>query len=144
MSRQRRRDTDPEMALRRALHARGLRFRVDAPLPGMPRRRPDLIFTRRRVAVFVDGCFWHGCPEHATSPTNNAEWWAAKLATNVARDRDTDARLAEQGWRSVRIWEHTVIGDAVRMVEDALDRTESRPHGHGQHIPGTGRSDIQQ
>ncbi|MBJ8346171.1 very short patch repair endonuclease [Antrihabitans sp. YC2-6] len=119
LSKQRRRDTAPEIALRRELHRRGLRFFVDrAPLPGL-RRRADLVFPRRRVAVYVDGCFWHRCPIHATDPKNNAEWWATKLATNVRRDRDTDARLAEAGWQVVRVWEHelpTVAADRVAQL----------------------------
>lgn len=120
MSAQRRRDTAPEVALRRALHARGLRYRVDAALPGMPRRRADILFSRVRVAVFVDGCFWHSCPQHATHPANNALWWAEKLRRNVERDRETDRHLAGQGWISVRIWEHESVETAVAMVERAL------------------------
>jgi DNA mismatch endonuclease (patch repair protein) len=91
MARQARTGTTPEMALRRELHRRGLRFRVDYgfDIDGLRRRRADLAFTRRRIAVFVDGCFWHACPQHATSPKANNSWWAAKLAGNVARDRDT-------------------------------------------------------
>ncbi|MEU3473770.1 very short patch repair endonuclease [Rhodococcus sp. NPDC006774] len=116
LSKQKRRDTKPEVALRRALHRRGLRYFVDrAPLKGM-RRRADLVFPRRKVAVYVDGCFWHSCPIHATKPRNNAQWWADKLAANVARDRDTDRRLIDEGWRVVRIWEHedpTVAADRV-------------------------------
>src|SRR3954449_1480262 len=77
MSRQARRDTAPEVALRRELHRRGMRFRVDWPLPTMPRRRADIAFTRRHIAVFVDGCFWHACPEHGTAPNSNAAWWTA-------------------------------------------------------------------
>jgi len=106
MSRQRRRDTGPELAVRRRLHALGYRYRVDRrPLPDL-RARGDLVFTRARVVVFVDGCFWHRCPQHATSPRHNGEWWRAKLDANVARDRATDRRLGEAGWRVVRIWEH--------------------------------------
>ncbi|MBF6413265.1 very short patch repair endonuclease [Nocardia cyriacigeorgica] len=106
MSRQRRAGTEPELALRRELHRRGLRYFVDrAPIRGQ-RRRADVIFPRLRVAVYVDGCFWHSCPEHATYPKNNAEWWAEKLAANVARDRATDAALAAAGWQVIRIWEH--------------------------------------
>ncbi|NKX89291.1 very short patch repair endonuclease [Nocardia coubleae] len=106
MSRQRRADTAPELALRRELHRAGLRYFVDrAPIRGQ-RRRADVVFPRRRVAVYVDGCFWHRCPEHATDPKNNAEWWAQKLAGNVARDRATDAALIEAGWQVVRVWEH--------------------------------------
>ncbi|WP_420752095.1 very short patch repair endonuclease [Rhodococcus sp. O3] len=120
MSRQRRRDTAPEVALRRELHRRGLRFFVDrAPLAGL-RRRADLVFPRRRLAVYVDGCFWHRCPVHATDPKNNSEWWAAKLAGNVARDRDTDARLAAAGWTVVRIWEHEDPLVAADRVQNAL------------------------
>lgn len=117
MSRQRTRDTEPEMLLRRELHRRGLRYRVDAPLPGLPRRRADLLFTRARVAVFVDGCFWHGCPEHKTTPAANGAWWAAKLARNVERDRETDAHLRCLGWIVLRIWEHEDIEHAATDIE---------------------------
>nr|WP_276202972.1 very short patch repair endonuclease [Jiangella muralis] len=119
MSRQRRRDTEAELSLRRVLHARGLRYRVDAALPGLPRRRADLSFPRQRLAVFVDGCFWHGCPVHKTEPKNNAAWWAAKLARNIERDRETDAHLADLGWRVVRIWEHEDPELAADLVEAA-------------------------
>src|SRR3954447_5164896 len=96
MEKQVRRDTKPELELRRAVWRLGLRYRVDiAPIPG--RRRADLVFTRAKVAVYVDGCFWHSCPTHATIPKANREWWVAKLDTNVRRDRDTDRRLAEAG-----------------------------------------------
>lgn len=120
MQRQARRDTQPELALRRELHRRGRRFFVDrAPLKGV-RRRADLVFPRRRVAVYIDGCFWHSCPLHATQPRNNAAWWAEKLAGNVARDRDTDARLIEAGWMVVRVWEHEDPMAAADRVERAL------------------------
>lgn len=120
MSAQRRRDTKPEIALRRELHRRGLRYFVDqAPIKGV-RRRADLVFPRRKVAVFVDGCFWHSCPQHATFPKNNAQWWTDKLAANVVRDRDTDARLAEQGWTVIRIWEHEDPLVAAERVQKAL------------------------
>ncbi|ORL30613.1 very short patch repair endonuclease [Prescottella equi] len=120
MRAQRRRDTAPEVALRRELHRRGARFFVDrAPLRGL-RRRADLVFPRRRVAVYVDGCFWHSCPQHATSPKNNAQWWADKLAANVVRDRDTDTRLADAGWTVVRIWEHEDPTEAADRVQVAL------------------------
>lgn len=120
MRAQRRRDTAPEVALRRELHRRGARFFVDrAPLRGL-RRRADLVFPRKRVAVYVDGCFWHSCPQHATSPKNNAQWWADKLAANVVRDRDTDARLASAGWQVVRIWEHEDPAEAADRVQAAL------------------------
>lgn len=119
MSRQARRDTAPELALRRVLHRRGLRYRVDHPLPGMPRRRADLLFTRARVAVFVDGCFWHACPIHGTMPANNQMWWTEKLRRNVARDRETDGLLAAAGWTVLRFWEHAVIEEAADVVEKA-------------------------
>jgi len=107
MRTQRRAGTNPEWAIRRLVHATGLRYRVDAPLP-IPsvRRRADMLFPRSRVAVFVDGCFWHACPIHGTRPVANAAWWAAKLNANVVRDRDTDRGLADVGWTVIRIWEH--------------------------------------
>ncbi len=120
LRKQRRRDTKPELELRREVHRRGLRYFVDrAPLKGL-RRRADLVFPRRKVAVYVDGCFWHSCPEHATKPRNNAQWWADKLAANVARDRDTDARLEAAGWTVVRVWEHEPVVAAADKVADAL------------------------
>lgn len=115
-----RRDTAPEVALRRALHAQGYRFRVIYPVPGNPRRSIDIAFTRRKVAVFVDGCFWHGCPEHGTQPRANSGWWAKKLATNKTRDRDTDRLLREAGWRVIRIWEHEDVASAIEKVQAAL------------------------
>lgn len=117
MANTRRRDTMPELALRSLLHRRGLRFWVDrAPLQGM-RRRADLVFPRAKVAVFVDGCFWHGCPQHGTWPRHNAEFWRDKIKTNVRRDRDTDERLAEAGWSVVRAWEHEPVEDVTDRVE---------------------------
>lgn len=125
MSRQRRRDTAPEVSLRRELHRRGLRFFVDrAPLPAL-RRRADLVFPRRHVAVYVDGCFWHRCPLHATDPKNNAQWWADKLAANVRRDRDTDAALTAAGWTVVRVWEHEEVSAAADRVERAVTTGET-------------------
>ncbi|ORI24360.1 very short patch repair endonuclease [Rhodococcus sp. 1168] len=127
LSKQRRRDTGPELALRRELHRRGLRYFVDrAPLKGL-RRRADVVFPRHRVAVYVDGCFWHSCPVHATSPRNNAQWWTDKLAANVARDRDTDARLDAAGWTVVRVWEHEAAQDGADKVTRALYEDGSAP-----------------
>lgn len=121
MERQSRRDTKPELALRRAAWRLGLRYRVDiAPIPG--RRRADLVFSRAKVAVYVDGCFWHSCPTHATIPKANREWWVAKLEANTRRDRDTDARLAEAGWAVVRVWEHEPVDKAARRVESVVRR----------------------
>jgi DNA mismatch endonuclease (patch repair protein) len=136
MSRQGRRDTEPELALRRELHRLGLRYRVDHPLPGMPRRRADVVFTAVHLAVFVDGCFWHACPEHATQPASNATWWSEKLKANVARDRDTDARLIEQGWCVLRFWEHADMRAAADTVED----TWRRRRGEADLSPSGSRS----
>lgn len=131
MRRQGRRDTKPEMQLRRLLFARGLRYRVDrAPLPGM-RRRADLVFGPSKVAVFVDGCFWHSCPQHATVPKNNQEWWIEKLQTNVRRDRDTDQQLHEAGWRVIRIWEHEDMEPAADRVVNAVRADPSYGDGDG-------------
>lgn len=120
MSRQRTRDTVPEVLLRRELHRRGLRYRVDAPLPGLPRRRADILFTRAKVAVFVDGCFWHGCQEHKSIPTRNGAWWAAKLVHNVERDRETDVYLSSLGWMVLRVWEHEDMTRAAADIERAV------------------------
>lgn len=106
MSRARRRDTKPELDVRRLLHARGMRYRVSYPVPGAARRTIDIAFTRARIAVFLDGCFWHGCPEHGTLPRANADWWAAKLRRNAERDAETDRVLAADGWTVLRFWEH--------------------------------------
>ena len=117
MTGQAHRDTHPELALRRLLWGRGLRYRVDvAPVKGM-RRRADVVFTRARVAVLVDGCFWHACPEHSTMPRANAEWWSAKLSANVERDRDTDRRLVDEGWHVERVWEHEPPEVAAERIE---------------------------
>lgn len=118
----RRRDTGPELALRRELHRRGLRYRVDyAPVRGL-RCRPDVVFTRARLVVFVDGCFWHSCPLHATRPAANADWWREKLDANVQRDRRNDRDLQAAGWRVLRIWEHEASSDAADRVEARLVR----------------------
>ena len=120
MSRARRRDTAPEMLVRREAHRRGLRYRVDAPLPGMPRRRADLLFPGRRIAVFVDGCFWHSCPQHVSIPRANRAWWLAKLERNTERDRETDAHLRSSGWQALRFWEHEDPGAIVDIIERAV------------------------
>lgn len=122
MQRQRRRDTKPELTLRSELHRAGLRFRVDYPLPDL-RRTGDIVFPKRRVVVFVDGCFWHGCPEHGTWPKQNADWWRDKIMANVSRDRDTDTRLADDGWTVVRVWEHDDSARSVARVRSALQES---------------------
>ena len=125
MSRQKNRDTGPEMALRRELHRRGLRYRVNYRIPELGRTRPDIAFTKQKVAVFVDGCFWHRCPDHATFPRANAEWWERKLGRNVSRDRMIDASLDRLGWRTIRIWEHEYASAAADLVEKYV-RSDSR------------------
>lgn len=116
MRRQARKDTSPELLLRRLLHAAGLRYRVAHKVPGMPRRTIDIAFTRAKVAIFIDGCFWHSCPDHATSPAANAEWWLAKLAGNQRRDRSTTEHLVDLGWEVVRIWEHEDMAVQAQVV----------------------------
>ena len=115
----RRRDTPCELAVRSAVHRLGLRFRVDWPLPGS-RRRADLAFVSARVAVFVDGCFWHGCPRHGTWPKSNADWWRSKILANVKRDLDTTQALRLNGWRVLRFWEHDDPNRAALMVRKVV------------------------
>lgn len=122
MSRAKRRDTAPELLLRRELHRRGRRFRVVVKVPGNNRRTIDIAFPRQKLAVFVDGCFWHGCPEHGTAPTANAQWWQQKLSANMARDRDTDRLLGEAGWSILRAWEHESPVEAADRVIKALEK----------------------
>ncbi len=119
----RRKDTAPELRLRRALHARGRRFRVDERVDvGAARMpRPDILFTRWRLAVFVDGCFWHCCPEHGRPPKSNGGYWSPKLARNVERDAEDAAALRTAGWAVLRIWEHVPLERAVELVERALE-----------------------
>lgn len=116
----RRRDTAPEMAVRRLLHAEGLRYRIDyQPVPTL-RRRADVVFTKRRLAVFIDGCYWHGCPAHGSLPSTNRDYWASKIAANRLRDEDTTLRLTDAGWEVARYWEHEspidIAADVVRRV----------------------------
>jgi DNA mismatch endonuclease (patch repair protein) len=118
----RRRDTPAELAIRSLIHRLGLRYRVDvSPLKGI-RRRADLVFASSRVAVFVDGCFWHGCPEHATWPKANAEFWRKKISTNKLRDADTNEVLTDAGWVVLRFWEHDDPDRCARMIANAVRR----------------------
>lgn len=126
MKKVRRTGTSAEMELRRALHARGLRYRVDAPVLSDKRRRVDIAFISARVAVFVDGCFWHGCPEHATWPASNADFWRQKIEANQRRDRDTDARLREAGWQVLRVWEHEDPEPMAMHIETLVRAVRSR------------------
>jgi DNA mismatch endonuclease (patch repair protein) len=119
MRAQPRADTAPELALRRELHRRGLRFRVGVKVPGLARRTIDIAFPARKIAVFVDGCFWHQCPVHSVPAKNNAAWWSEKLAANVARDVQTNAMLESQSWQVVRVWEHedpTAVADSIELL----------------------------
>ncbi|MEE1929778.1 very short patch repair endonuclease [Streptomyces sp. TRM 70351] len=124
------RDTRPEKVIRQLVHAHGLRYRVAArPLPGV-RRTADLVFRPARVAVFVDGCYWHGCPEHYVAPRTNPGYWSEKITKNVARDRDTDQRLTQAGWTVLRFWEHESPDDCALQIVHTV--TESR----AQRRPG--------
>jgi DNA mismatch endonuclease, patch repair protein len=134
MQRQQTRDTAPEMAVRRLLHAAGLRYRVDvAPLPNL-RRRADVVFRPAQVALFVDGCFWHGCLAHGSRRTTaNTEYWSTKVKRNQARDRDTDERLRAAGWIPLRVWEHedpsavaAMVLNTVRSRLSDADRPKSK------------------
>lgn len=116
------RDTAPEWLIRRLLHARGLRYRVAArPLPEL-RRTADMVFRPTKVAVFVDGCYWHGCPEHYVSPKTNPRYWSAKVATNMARDQDTNERLTEAGWTVLRFWEHESPDACALTIAATVDK----------------------
>lgn len=123
------RDTKPERLLRSLLHAQGLRYRVAArPLPAL-RRTADLVFRPARVAVFLDGCYWHGCPEHYVPPKTNSGYWSEKVLGNIKRDRDTDAQLREAGWTVLRFWEHespdvcaVKVADTVRALRPEHSR----------------------
>jgi len=128
MKANRRTNTKPELALRSALHAMGYRYRKDLRLD-LPRRRvrPDIAFTSRKVAVFVDGCFWHACPDHGSQPKNNEWYWSPKLQKNVERDRAADQALTDAGWTVVRLWEHVPIEDAVAKVVAAVGGPRSLP-----------------
>ncbi|NNJ05857.1 very short patch repair endonuclease [Streptomyces sp. PKU-MA01144] len=135
MSRQKSRDTQIEIALRRTLHAAGLRYRVHRrPVKGV-RREADIVFGPAKVAVFIDGCFWHGCLDHATWPKTNAAFWREKIEKNRARDLDTDARLKAAGWMPLRVWEHeSAVAAAARVIEVVqrrrdMNRRAERHHG---------------
>lgn len=124
MSNLRTSDTKPELALRSALHHRGLRFKVnDRQLPG----KPDVVFTRARIAVQVDGCFWHGCPKHAITPKSNTEWWTSKILANQKRDRRNDEALESDGWLVIRVWEHE---DPELAAERIAEAWRARVRGH--------------
>lgn len=123
MSRNRGQDTGPELMLRKALWAAGHRYRVHAKLPG----RPDVTFVKARVAVFVDGCFWHACPMHSSRPRSNSAFWTAKLERNIARDQEVTMRLTNEGWRVFRFWEHEVHSNLSAVIEQISKALKSGP-----------------
>lgn len=122
MSRIRSQKTKPELRLRKALWAAGHRFRVRSKLPG----KPDVIFTRAKLAVFVDGCFWHGCPIHGRRPKSNQGYWHPKIDSNVARDVRVNDRLTELGWKVLRVWEHEIKSDIDSVVQQIVRERQER------------------
>lgn len=136
MSTARRRDTKPELDVRRLLHAHGLRYRVAYPVPGNARRSIDIAFTKAKVAVFIDGCFWHGCPEHGTRPRSNADWWDTKIQRNAARDAETDDVLAAAGWLVLRFWEHEEPVAVARRVLGTVHSLAPGDHRQGDALRG--------
>ena len=128
MSRQPQQDTAPEFSVRRAAHALGLRYRTNrSPAKGF-RSKADMVFPVERIAVFIDGCFWHGCPEHGTWPKSNAEWWRQKIEANKTRDNRIDSQLIEMGWKSIRIWAHEEpVRSAVRIQRAVMDARARNP-----------------
>jgi DNA mismatch endonuclease, patch repair protein len=139
----RRRDTPAEVTIRRLLHARGLRFRVDCRVVDGTRRRADIAFSRAKVAVFIDGCFWHSCPRHGTRPKANAAWWTAKLDENCRRDADTTARLRKANWHVVRVWEHQVgpaVADQIARIVFVRKRKHDR--GSSSTLAGSRQAQI--
>ena len=128
MAKVRQKGTDAEIALRRELYRRGLRYRIDYEVLKKPRRVADVAFPGLRIAVFVDGCFWHGCPEHATWPKQKAEFWRAKILANQARDRNTDARLRADGWKVVRVWAHETPEEAAARIARVVRRRKAKGH----------------
>lgn len=117
MQANRRRDTKPELAIRRILHARGLRYRTDVRPDRSIRRHADIVFTKAKIAVFVDGCFWHGCPEHFIPPKTNADYWAQKIEGNQKRDANTNDVLKAAGWTVLRFWEHDDPASSADRIE---------------------------
>lgn len=122
----RRRDTQPELSVRKILHARGLRYRVDHRVVPESRSRADIAFTRQRIAIFIDGCFWHSCPVHLHLPKANADYWIPKLARNVERDAEVTAVLRGLGWTVLRFWEHEPAGEAAERIIAAVERARSQ------------------
>jgi DNA mismatch endonuclease (patch repair protein) len=126
MKKVRQRDTSAELTLRSQLHALGLRYRIQVAVLSKPRRVADVAFKGLRVAVFVDGCFWHGCPKHATWPKQNAGFWRAKILANQQRDRDTDDRLRSEGWAVVRAWAHEPPEHVAAKVASIVEKRRNK------------------
>lgn len=122
MAKVRQKNTTPELALRHELFRRGLRYRINHVVLTKPRRVADIAFTRLKIAIFIDGCFWHGCPEHASWPKQNAEFWRKKIELNRARDADTVARLQKVRWNVVRVWSHESSALAAQRIEKLVMR----------------------
>ncbi|SDP11714.1 T/G mismatch-specific endonuclease [Klenkia soli] len=131
MSRTKRRDNGPELAVRRRLHAAGLRYRVAHPIPGQRRRTIDIASTRVRLAVFIDGCFWHSCPEHLQMPRANSAWWVVKLETNQLRDLSATAQLEGLGWTVRRFWEHEDPDAVAAAIAEVWSSASGRTLGIG-------------
>jgi DNA mismatch endonuclease (patch repair protein) len=136
MQRQPRRDTDIEMQVRRALHRRGLRYRVQVPL--LPRRTVDIVFSRARVVVDARSCFWHACPAHSETPKSNADWWRNKRACNAQRDKQTVNALEDAGWSVIVVWAHDDVEQAADRIETLVSERSSRPHP-GRRVDEDGR-----
>jgi DNA mismatch endonuclease (patch repair protein) len=137
-----RRDTLPELRVRQMVHAAGLRYRVDyPPLAHNRRLRADLVFTRSKVAVFIDGCFWHGCPQHYVASRTNTDYWGPKIRANAERDARNTALLQAEGWTVLRFWSHTSPEEAATAIAQAVDASRSRaakePPNMGEVSPGT-------
>lgn len=126
MSNIRQTGTTAEIAIRQELFRRGFRYRVDFKVLAKPRRIADVVFPRQKIAIFVDGCFWHGCPDHATWPKRNAEFWRQKIEANRLRDTDTNRRLQQLGWTVLRFWEHEDITHAAYIIERYVTATRAR------------------
>lgn len=120
MARVRQKGTDAELSLRRELHARGLRYRLQVPLLTKPRRVADIVLPRTRIAVFVDGGFWHECPEHASWSKGSAQFWRDKIEANRVRDADTDRRLSASGWRLIRVWAHESANEVAERIANIV------------------------
>jgi len=139
-AKQKRRDTAPELALRREIHRRGLRYRINYPVPSRSRRSIDIAFPKRHLAVFVDGCFWHACPEHSVESKSNSNWWVEKLEGNVRRDQDTNDSLVNEGWRVLRFWEHDLRSEA--SVSAATDYVEELVSASGSNSASTTANSV--